>query len=79
MTVSLTHSKIIVNKPATANTNDVDAVDWNEEHVLTLASGNLLGVTLTAGATQCGIINYDNTYPGADGYVLHITGSYEAA
>lgn len=51
-------------------------VGYGRENTTT---GNLLGVTLTAGATQCGIINYDNTYPGADGYVLHITGSYEAA
>lgn len=42
MTISLTHSKVS-NKPATGNTEDIDASDWNDEHVLTMATGNVLG------------------------------------
>lgn len=44
MTVSLTHSKVST-KPATANTEDIDATDWNAEHVITMSSGNVLGRT----------------------------------
>lgn len=47
MTISLKHTTQST-KPASARANDIDGPIWNEEHTLTMATGNLLGRT-TAG------------------------------
>jgi hypothetical protein len=41
------------------------------------STGVALSVTFTASASTASIVKYDNTYPGADGYVLTVSGIYE--
>ena len=42
-------------------------------------SGKMLQGQVVAGSTAFGIVNYDNTYPGADGASLSMSGWYRAA
>jgi hypothetical protein len=35
--------------------------------------------TFSSSATEVGIVNYDNTYPGGNGFILVVSGWYEAA
>jgi hypothetical protein len=41
--------------------------------------GKMLQGRINAGTNQCDIFNYDNTYPGANGYQLLMAGAYEAS
>jgi hypothetical protein len=43
------------------------------------STGFMLQGTISANSSTCVIRNYDNTYPGASGRTLHVSGSYEIA
>ena len=45
----------------------------------TLISGKALSGSIQPGATAVGVFNYDDSYPGANGELLVVSGTYEAA
>jgi hypothetical protein len=66
-------SSVVVSLPVNASATGTSVLPGRE---YALVGKMLQGMVTT---TQVAIINYDNSYPGANGYKLSLTGVYEAA